>query len=232
VPTAVAVGDQDALENWSNTNNIFQFIRIEDMQYDKNTPNVVYFADTGEPRALPDPATGRLRRGPSGTAGPYPNGRVFKLVLDKKNPLKATSLSVLIDGDARGAASAGDVALIHQPDNVETTKTALLIQEDPGSQNQYAASNAAGTNARIWRYDLKTGALTPVAYANQAALDTTSAKGSWETSGIIDASSIAGPGWFLAVVQAHTINVQQETRAGTLYKREAGQLLLIKIPGT
>ena len=29
-----------------------------------------------------------------------------------------------------------------------------------------------------------------------------------------------------------TINVQQETRAGTLYKREAGQLLLIKFPGT
>ncbi len=53
VPVSVALGDQNALENWSNANGIFQFIRVEDIAYDKNTPNIVYFADTGEPRALP-----------------------------------------------------------------------------------------------------------------------------------------------------------------------------------
>ncbi len=232
VPVSVALGDQTALENWSNANGIFQFIRVEDIAYDRNTPNVVYLADTGEPRALPDATTGRLRRGPAGTAGPYPNGRIFRLVLDKQDPRKVTSFSVLIDADAKGAAGAGDVSLIHNPDNVETTKRALLIQEDPGSQNQYAASNANGTTARIWRYDLQTRTLTVVARVNQASLDANAPQGNWESSGIVDAKDSMGPGWFYVTVQAHSVNQQQEMRGSTLYKREHGQLLLVRIPGT
>ena len=232
VPVSVALADQTALENWSNANGIFQFIRVEDIAYDRNTPNVVYLADTGEPRALPDPSTGRLRRGPSGTAGPYPNGRIFRLVLDKEDPRKVTSFSILIDADAKGGASAGDVSLIHNPDNLETTKRALLIQEDPGSQNQYAASNSNGTTARIWRYDLQTRTLTVVARVNQAALDPAAAQGNWESSGIVDATEAFGPGWFYVTVQAHSVFVQQEIRGSTLYKREHGQLLLVRIPGT
>jgi hypothetical protein len=233
VPANVARGEQNALEKWSNDNGVFQFIRVEDITYDKKTPNVVYFADTGEPRAIPDPVTTRLRRGPSGTKGPYPNGRIFKLVLDENDPLKVTSLSILVDGDAKGAASAGDVSLIHNPDNVETTKRALLFQEDPGSQNNYAASDPNGTTARIWRYDLKTGALSVVAKVNQAALDPSASQGNWESSGIVDASAVLGKGWFFVDVQAHSVLVQQEKRAdGITYKKEGGQLLLIKIPGT
>jgi hypothetical protein len=233
VPVAVALGDQDALEKWSNDNGIFQFIRVEDIAYDKNTPNVVYFADTGEPRALPDTTTSRLRRGPSGTAGPYPNGRIFRIVLDRKDPRKVSSLSVLVDGDANGAASAGNPALIHNPDNIEATKNAILIQEDPGTQNQYPASNVAGTTARIWKYDLKTKALTVAARVNQAALDANARQGEWESSGIVDASAVLGKDWFFTVVQAHSVFVTSEKRAdGITYKREAGQLLAIKIPGT
>jgi hypothetical protein len=233
VPVGVAMGDQDALESWSNANNIFQFIRIEDIVYDRNTPNVVYFADTGEPRAQPDPASTRLRRGPSSFRGPYPNGRIFRMELDKANPLRVRSLSILVDGDAKGAAGAGDVALIHNPDNIESTKKAILFQEDPGSQNQYAPTNAAGTNARIWMYDLQTKQLTVVAQANQGSLDPNAQKGNWETSGIVDAAPVHGPGWFYTNVQAHSVFVHQEKRAdGITYKREAGQLLLIKIPGT
>src|SRR3712207_3083941 len=86
VPREVALADQTVLENWSNANNVFQFIRIEDIAYDRKQENVVYFADTGEPRALPDETTGRLRRGPSGTIGPWPNGRMFRMVLDPRNP--------------------------------------------------------------------------------------------------------------------------------------------------
>jgi hypothetical protein len=231
VPVAVALGDQNALENWSNQNNVFQFIRIEDIAYDRNTPNVVYFADTGEPRALPDASTTRLRRGPAGTAGPYPNGRIFRMVLDKADPRKVT-LSVLIDGDAKGPASAGDVSLIHNPDNIETTKRALLIQEDPGTQNQYPANDSRGTNARIWKYDLQTRELTVVARVNQRSLDPNAAQGNWESSGIVDASYAFGAGWFYTNVQAHSVLVEQERRGNTLYKREHGQLLLVKIPGT
>jgi hypothetical protein len=231
VPRDVAVGDQTALETWSNDHGVFQFIRVEDMAYDRTTPNVVYFADTGEPRALAGPGSARMTRGPAGTTGPYPNGRIFKMVLDPSDPTVVQSLSILIDGDSQGADGAKKLELIHQPDNVETTASSLLIQEDPGSQNQYAPDDAAGTTARIWRYDLASGALTVAARVNQTA-DPAAQQGSWESSGIVDASAVFGPGAFLTNVQAHTIFVDTEVLSPTLTaKREAGQMLLIRIPG-
>jgi hypothetical protein len=240
VPIEVAQGDQTALENWSNANNVFQFIRLEDIAYDRHHHNVVYFADTGEPRALPNPATGRLQRGPAGTIGPWPNGRIFKMVFDPSDPAKVQSLSILIDGDALGAAGAGNVNLIHQPDNVETTKDLLLFQEDPGSHNQYPLGT--GTTARIWAYDLqKGGAPYVVARVNQSAdegptdKDASTTKGlagAWESSGIVDASKFFGKGAFLVDVQAGTLIIQEEQRGTLTYQREGGQLLLFRLPNT
>ena len=66
------------------------------------------------------------------------------MVLDPTDETHVLSLSILIEGDPLGAASAGNTAFIHHPDNLETTGGSILIQEDPGSQNQYAATNAAG----------------------------------------------------------------------------------------
>ncbi len=68
--------------------------------------------------------------------------------------------------------------------------------------------------------------------------------GAWETSGIVDASAAFGPGAFLIDVQAHTLWVEKDAGPDTFigtdtvpgdpdftYKREGGQLLLIRIPG-
>jgi hypothetical protein len=237
VPDAVADGDQTGLESWSNTNNVFQFIRVEDLAYDRNTPHVVYIADTGEPRAIPDANTTRLRRGPSGTQGPYPNGRIFRMELDPTDPTKVTGLSILIDGDALGPASAGNTSLIHNPDNLETTPWSLMIQEDPGSQNGYAANDPNGTTARIWRYDLASGDLYEVARVDQSG-DPAAAQGAWESSGIVDASAMFGRGSFLVAVQAHTVFVDTniitdptDSNKTILQKREGGQLLILKVPG-
>jgi hypothetical protein len=238
VPREIAVGEQTPLENWSNANNVFQFIRVEDLAYDVHNPRIVYFADTGEPRAIPDAATGRLKRGPSGTQGPYPNGRVFKLVLNEHDPLRVDSLSILIDADAGGYNNPG---ALHQPDNVATSANSLMIQEDAGSHNNYAPG--AGPNARVWRYDLRTGALEVVAEVDQS-LDPSARAGVWESSGIIDASAYYGPGAWLLDVQAHSLYIETETRIVTdttrnppatgpiLFKREGGQLLLLKVPGS
>jgi hypothetical protein len=238
-PSGVIDGPQWVLEHWSNTNNVFQFIRVEDIAYDRDDRNVVYVADTGEPRALPDPATGRLRRGPSGQpSGPWPNGRIFRFVFDKRDPTKVKSLSILIDGDVRGGAGAGALDLIHQPDNVETTENLLLFQEDPGSHNQYPVGT--GTTARIWAYDLeKGGAPFVVARVNQSAdegptdVDASTTRGnagSWESSGIVDASKFFGDGAFLVDVQAGTLIVKEEVRGTLTYQREGGQLLLLRLP--
>jgi hypothetical protein len=245
VPREVAVGDQAALESWSNANGVFQFIRLEDIAYDRSDPSRVYLADTGEPRAIsnedPDPAQEKLVRGPSGTMGPYPNGRIFVLDVERDgnaaDPTGTATLSVLIDADQ---FPAGALEALHQPDNLETTKRSLLIQEDPGSHNQYAPPAGEGkTSARIWRYDLGSGQLEVVARVDQSQ-DTTGARlGAWESSGIIDASRAFGRDWFLVDVQAGTISLDRvegpdgngDGRPDTVLEREGGQLMLLRIPG-
>jgi hypothetical protein len=217
VPRKVALGTtkqrpQDALENWSNENNIFQFIRVEDIAYDRNDPHVVYFADTGERRAIPNPETGRLMRGGSSTFGPYPNGRIFRIELGTRDPRKVVSFSILLDADAGGY---NNPSVMHQPDNMDTSQNSLMVQEDSGQ----------APNSRIWRYDLATQMWSVVASVNQA---------SWESSGIVDASAVFGDGAWLVDVQAHgsAFWVDSEMVGGVTYKREAGQLLLMKLPGT
>jgi hypothetical protein len=230
VPEDIARGPQTPLEEWSNANGVFQFIRVEDIAYDRTDPHVVYFADTGEPRAERDPATGRLVRMESGYQGPFPNGRIFKMVLDQDDPTKVDSLSILINADRGGY---NNPSVIHQPDNLETTSESLLIQEDPGSHNQFPGA----TNARVWRFGLgPRGNLEVVAEVDQS-LDPDARPGAWESSGIVDASAVFGRGAFLVDVQAHTLfidtallDVDGDGVPDVTQKREGGQLLLLRLP--
>jgi hypothetical protein len=226
---AMPDGPQWVLEHWSNLNNVFQFIRIEDTAYDRTNGKIMYLADTGEPRAIPDARTTRLRRAPSGTRGPYMNGRLYKLVLNSSDPLGTATLSIL-PGANFDDLGYDNAAAPHQPDNVESTAGAVYFQEDPGSHNAQPAFPGA-TNARIWRYDLATGTRRVVAEVDQSMSPVTN-RGTWESSGIVDASEVFGPGSFLVDVQAH----QWDMDAGTgndppaVPKRERGQLLLIRVP--
>lgn len=231
-PAGIPDGPQWVLESWSNANNVFQFIRIEDLAVDRTNPRVLYFADTGEPRAVADAATTRLRRAPSGTRGLYPNGRVFKMTFGS-DPLVGARLEVLADFDAGGYGNATEV---HNPDNVETTPTAIYVTEDPGSHNAFNATRFPdATNARVWRIDLATGARQVVAEIDQSVnAAQATAKGAWETAGIVDVSAHYGPGAFLINVQAHgwdtkvADNPQPGFPALASY-RENGQLLLIRV---
>lgn len=212
VPKDIAMGTtgvapQQALEDWSNENNIFQFIRLEDLAYDKNDPNVVYIADTGRSRVVPDADTGRLVRGPSGTTGLADNGAVFKMVFDDKNPRKVTSLTVLAQGDN---PTAGKFVSFVSPDNMDTSVNSLMVQED-------------ADNARIWQYDLSSGSWVVVAQVTDAGS---------ESSGIVDASEWYGPGSWLLDVQRHDFFVDEMMEGSTTIKREDGQLLKMTIPGS
>jgi len=213
VPDAVAdgtlpdVAPQAGLESWSNDNNVFQFVRLEDVAYDRNNPNVLYIADTGRSRVVPDPATGRLVRGPSGTVGLADNGRVFRLELDPTNPRLVPSLTVLAQGDA----PAGDLYVpFESPDNVGVSVNSLMVQEDTA-------------DAQLWHHDLASGTWTAIATVTDPA---------GESSGIVDASAWFGAGSWLLTVQGHGVNVAEEQVGDVLYKRESGQLLLIKVPGS
>lgn len=239
VPAAGIDGPQWVLEYWSDINNVFQFVRVEDIAYDKRPgmANVVYIADTGRGRT---PAQSLDTPNFRST-----NGRIWKMVLDPSDPTKVTSLTVLVEGDDNPVKT---LAEIHQPDNLETTATGLLVTEDPGSSNQFPADSAdpAATPARLWYVPYSGSGAQVVVKVNHSAdggptdVDgrPAGAWGAWETSGIVDASAAFGPGAFLIDVQAHTLWVEKAdgddnyAPAGPdfTYKREGGQLLLLRIP--
>jgi hypothetical protein len=228
-------GPQWILEHWGDTQPqpVFQFIRLEDLAYDRNNPNIVYLVDSGAGTAG-DPQQGRST-----------NGRVWRMVLNPADPTKVLSLSILIEGDDRPVK---DPDRIHQPDNIESTANSLLIQEDPGSSQQFNPGDANATTARIWRYTLVGGAMDVVARVDQSAdegptdVDAAPAGrlGAWESSGIVDASAAFGPGAFLVTIQASTLWVAKQLGddnfpppgADFFYQREGGQLVLFRLPGT
>ena len=234
---AMPDGPQWVLEHWSNENNVFQFIRVEDIAYDRRPgmSKVVYFADTGEPRAKPSAISGwtRLERSATG-GGPYMNGRIFKLTLGS-NPLEGATLDIL-PGANFDELGYNNTLAVHQPDNIETTAEGLYIQEDTGSHNAQSATFPGATNARVWRYPFSTGIEQVVAEVNQAipGAPTPLNRGSWESSGIVDASAIFGPGAFLVDVQAHgwDTEIPGGNDLPAIPKRENGQLLLLRAPGS
>jgi Bacterial protein of unknown function (DUF839) len=232
-------GPQWVLEYWSDINNVFQFVRVEDMAYDKRhgMGNVVYIVDSGRGRtAAQSQDTPNFKS---------TNGRVWKMVLDEDDPTKVTSLTVFVEGDDNPVKTLSEV---HQPDNIETTKTGILLTEDPGSSQQFPVGSVdpAATTARLW-YVPFAGVPEVVAAVDQSAdggpTDVDGKPnanwGAWESSGIVDASDAFGPGSFLINVQAHGVWVEKapgEDNNGDLqpdftYKREGGQLIMLKIPG-
>jgi len=237
IPPVGIDGPQWVLEYWSDLNNVFQFVRVEDIAYDKRPgmQNVVYVVDSG--------------RGTAGISQPgrSTNGRVWKMVIDPTNPTIVTSLSVFVEGDDNPVKTLNEV---HQPDNIETTQNGLLLTEDPGSSQQFTAAQQASdpnaTTARLWFVPFS-GPPEVVVKINQSAdggptdVDGRAAGnwGAWETTGIVDASEAFGPGMFLINVQAHSLWVEKapgednngDGQPDFTYKREGGQLLLIRIPG-
>ncbi len=232
-------GPQWVLEYWSDSNNVFQFVRVEDIAYDKRPGmgNTVYIVDSGRGRtATQSLDTPNFRS---------TNGRVWKMVLDPENPRQVTSMTVFLEGDDSPVKTLSEV---HQPDNIETTNAGILLTEDPGSSQQFPAGSTdlAATTARLW-YVPFSGPAQVVARVNQAAdggptdVDGRAAGnwGAWESTGIVDASAAFGPGAFLINIQAHTLWIEKapgddnngDGQPDFTYKREGGQLLLIRIPG-
>jgi hypothetical protein len=157
---------------------------------------------------------------------------------------------VFVEGDDQPVKTLNEV---HQPDNIETTQTGLLLTEDPGSSQQFILADQGlpnATTARLW-YVPFSGSPEVVAKVDQSADGVAGTDvdgrpngnwGAWETSGIVDASAAFGEGAFLIDVQAHTLWVDRAPGEDTFidaetvnpdftYKREGGQLLLIRIPG-
>ncbi|MGL6279554.1 MAG: hypothetical protein ACRC50_08385, partial [Gaiella sp.] len=111
-------GPQWVLQHWSDLNHVFQFVRVEDIAYDKRPgmENVVYIVDSG-----------RGRRSDQSQDTPNfksTNGRVWKMVLDPNDPTMVTSLTVFVEGDDNPVKTPTE---IHQPDNIESTTKGIIL---------------------------------------------------------------------------------------------------------
>jgi hypothetical protein len=197
--------DAKALEAAARRERAFDFTRLEDVAQSTTDPSVIYFDDTGD------------------AASESKRGRVYRLELDAASDPDSpkADLTLLLDGDR------GDDLV--NPDNLDASSKALVIDEDRNPENQSA--RVAGGYSRVLVYDLQHEEVRPV-----ARVKTRDAQppGSWESSGVLNASRLLGADWWLLDVQAHLTDVPQpgpslepDSSSG-----ENGQLLAIQIPGS
>ena len=199
--------DAATLESSVQAKEAFDFIRLEDAAPSRTRRGVVYIADTGA------------------AGSESVRGRMYRVELSERDPTRA-SIRVILDGDLQTAGS--DPVKLVNPDNIDTSKRSIVIQEDRNSGHRDAA--AEGGYGRVLVYDLRTGALRAVARVNTPA---SLRPGEWESSGVINAERWLGDDVWLLDVQAHRQTALQPgpSLVPDSSSGEDGQLLAIKIPG-
>ena len=102
-PAGTPDGPQWVLEYWSDLNNVFQFVRIEDIAYEKRggkeNRDVVYIVDSGRGR--------RVDQSLDTPNFKSTNGRVWRMELDKNdgNIERASYLRRHLNADKKGNAA-------------------------------------------------------------------------------------------------------------------------------
>lgn len=199
IPGAENMTDVE-LEAASDAVGAFAFDRVEDGGFRPYNPNQFFFDTTGG--------------GPGNQLG-----RLYQLALNYRNVLGPARLSVIYNAD-QIIAEGGDIAV--SPDNIGVGKDTVMIQEDGTAQSRVAMA-AAGRKGNIWRLNLLNGEIDIVAELSNWGRDgSTPGPGVWETSGIIDGTTLFGPDSWIFDVQAHS-----PTRAPVANTVEDGQLLLM-----
>lgn len=161
------------IQSASTAAGVTEFLRPEDGAWDPADPRVFYFVTTDRFNTAPSPGRSRLWR----LTFALPNA-----------PELGGSIEMLLDG-TEGQQMFDN--LCHDG------KGHLLLQEDPGNQAYLA---------RIWQYDVASDSLLALTEADPVRF--VSGGGAFltqdeEVSGIFDASSLIGPGWFVFNTQAH-----------------------------
>ncbi|WP_405206858.1 alkaline phosphatase PhoX [Aquimarina sp. LLG6339-5] len=183
--------DIDLLDAEAKSKGVMGFSRLEDIDWRRGSGannREVYLAVTG--RDKPD-LIGKGTR----------SGRIYKVVLNENDPTGAGKITCVLDGDKEG----GKAEAFHSPDNILVTENYAYIQEDPNGIQDFKP--AAAHYARLYQYDLNSGALQAVLECDQVAA---AAQGygaidrSWEITGMIDISDVIGvEETFILITQNH-----------------------------
>jgi hypothetical protein len=172
--------------------------RIEDGTWDPRHRDTLYVLTTEGGDTTPN-EPGIARDG----------GGLWRITFyDIEHPRLGGTIELLLDGS--------EAPFLNKPDNMDIDRKGnLLIQEDPGNNAHVA---------RIVAYDTQTGARGVLATfdpekfaAGSPGLITIDE----ESSGIIDAKDVIGPGWFVFDAQVH--------KAIDPVNVEMGQLLVMKV---
>ena len=216
IPNAGSITDAQ-LEAASDAVGAMTFIRPEDGAFNPNNRNEVFWVTTGSSSGADD--------------GVNELGRLYSLRLHPGNPTGPATLSIVYNADTVIAAG-GDIAI--SPDNIDASGDYLMINEDGTTESRLVMA-AKGRDGSIWRFDLVKGPVHALGVdvstaARVAQLDPPGrdgvpvGPGVWETSGIIDASSLFGADTWLSDVQAHPPTTPPGGAAVTV---EDGQLFLM-----
>ena len=209
-------GIQDAL---GDALGAFSFARPEDLATNPANGRQVVLASTG--------------RDPEFPADKWGSTYIIDFNMSDLANVSA-KLNILYAGDDAGAGQfAGPDFGLRSPDNLDWSENGLIyIQED---RSFSGFGKTSGQEASVWEVNPATGIMNRIAQIDRTAVpagqtDAAPADlGNWESSGIIDVSSLFGltgnNTLFLAVSQAHSLTGGPIT-ANMLV--EGGQLLLIE----
>ncbi len=177
----------------------FQFSRPEDVATNPEDGTVAVLASTGRASRFPVDSW----------------GTTYKIDVDfsaEGEPLTA-QLDILYDGDDAGNGQfAGADFGLRSPDNLEWADDGQIYIQEDRSFSEFGLTS--GEEASIWQLDPDSGELTRVAQMDRSAVPEGQTDsdpddiGDWESSGIIDVSTLFGeaPGTrFIFDVQAHSL---------------------------
>jgi hypothetical protein len=209
IPGAAGMTDTE-LESATDAGGAFSFVRIEDGAFSPADPSTFFFATTG----------GNEHDGNA-------VGRLYRLGIDPRDPAGSiSSLEILVNADET-IGSGGDTVI--NPDNLGINDSYLMVQEDGVTDGRRAMARL-DRDGSIWLFRLIKGGTSIDPNGERIVeLDPPGrdgvlvGPGMWETSGIVDASALYGPGTWIFDVQAHV-----PTTPPADYTVEDGQLLLLE----
>nr|MDJ0650101.1 alkaline phosphatase [Xenococcaceae cyanobacterium MO_188.B19] len=201
--------------------NGFQFSRPEDVATNPEDGTEAVLASTGRSGRFPEDSWGTT----------YTVNTEFDA---EGNPLTA-QIDILYDGDDSGTGQfANPDEGLRSPDNLEWADNGQIYIQEDRSFGEFGLTS--GEEASIWRLDPDSGVITRVAQMDRSAVPKGQTDsdpddiGDWESSGIIDVSSLFGedPGkLFIGDVQAHSLRDGVIETEGLV---QGGQLFFLEAP--
>ena len=178
-----------------------RFGRVEDIDYRKSgAGREIYFTVTGQNNTGVNASSDRTKY-----------GRVYRLKLDARDPLKGT-LEVILDGDDRS----GPAGLFQNPDNIFVGENYVYVQEDDNGYGDEAHDalhlpvQHRDQGAAPGAFSSITGAAQPDAAIYNAVGGRPEGKAGWEYGAMIDVSNELGQQGHLPHLAAAALMARRE----------------------